>query len=840
MKQNKNTNKINTKNTPYLIIVESPSKCKKIEKILGFQYKCIASNGHFREISKINTTKNNINDGKKYEPVFEIIASKKKHVENMREIIACFSPENIFLGTDDDREGEAIAWHICMTFELSIEKVHRILFHEITEQAIKHAVQTPLKIRMNIVFAQHARQILDRLVGFQISPLLTKRITSSSSSSNQYLSAGRCQTPALRLIYDKEKKALSQQKKDTYPYQAFGSFFSQKSSANSFSFPLKFTLSHTIETKEECISFLEKSKGFNHELLLENPQQKELTPPIPFNTSSLLQAANIQLNLSPKETMMYCQQLYQNGYITYMRTENTKYSEMFLTKVREFIIEKTNSPEYIGNLIELQNQNSNSEIACPHEAIRVTNLICSNISLDLGNNEIENQHQKEQRQRLYVLIWKRSIESCMSNYIYKQIIIKITSPNEGIYYKYVLDIPVFLGYQMDILQNKMEIMKKMGEEQMKKNALYLFLQCAKSPIKCMKIECENIISEKNSHYTEAGLIRDLEEYGIGRPSTFSIILQSIQERNYVVKKNLEGIKIKCIDLVLDLDIKKDIEEIEKERIMGKEKNKLVLQELGKTVIEELIPTFNDLFSYDYTKKMEIELDKISKDQDQEKEEWNIICNECENTIKKNAKQWKIEMKQNYKIDDDHELIFIKTGAIILYKNSEYKSIRSNIKIDFNKLRNKEYNLEELLEIPNDYLGEYEGFPLFMKKGPYGIYVTWGEKKESIHLEKFEKNKKLEKITLEDIIQYLQMKHTHHISEKKNVLRVLNERISIRKGKYGAYIYYNIPNSKEKEKEKEKEKKKDPHFYNLKLFPGNYSICETKEILEWLENTYGII
>ena len=145
-------------------------------------------------------------------------------------------------------------------------------------------------------------------------------------------------------------------------------------------------------------------------------------------------------------------------------------------------------------------------------------------------------------------------------------------------------------------------------------------------------------------------------------------------------------------------------------------------------------------------------------------------------------------------------------------------------------------IEELLEIPNDYLGEYEGFPLFMKKGPYGIYVTWGEKKESIHLEKFEKDQKLEKLTLEDIIQYLQTKN--NISEKKNVniLRVLNERISIRKGKYGAYIYYNIPNSNTKEKEKEK----DPHFYNLKLFPGNYSICETKEILEWLENTYGII
>jgi DNA topoisomerase-1 len=374
-------------------------------------------------------------------------------------------------------------------------------------------------------------------------------------------------------------------------------------------------------------------------------------------------------------------------------------------------------------------------------------------------------------------------------------------------------------------------MKKLGEEQMKKNALYLFLQCAKSPIKCMKIECEeNIISEKeNSHYTEAGLIRDLEEYNIGRPSTFSIILQNIQERNYVVKKDLEGKKIKCIDLVLHLG---QIELVEKERIIGKEKNKLVLQELGKMVIEELIPTFNDLFSYDYTKKMEMELDKISK-YDDNLELSNIICSECENTIKKNAKQWKIEMKQKYKIDDDHELIFTKTGAVIMYNNSEYKRIRSNMKLDFNKLRNKEYNLEDLLEIPNEYLGEYEGHPLFLKNGPYGIYVTWGgDKKEN--LENFiKKEKKIENITLEDIIQYLQKKtnNENKKTQNANILRILNERISIRKGKYGAYIYYSL-NLKEKEKK--------PHFYNLKLFPGNYLICEQNEILEWLENTYGII
>lgn len=791
--------KINIKNTPYLIIVESPYKCKKIEKFLGFQYKCIASNGHFREISKIIP--------KTYEPVFEIIPLKQKHVENMREIISYYSqtPENIFIATDDDREGEAIAWHICITFELPIEKVNRIIFHEITESAIKTAVLYPLKIRMNIVLAQHARQVLDRLVGFQISPLLTKRI---NSSETKYLSAGRCQTPALKLIYDKEMKRNEDNKNQKQnQYQINGFFFSQNS-------PLKFELSKKLNSKDECVSFLEKSKEFPHELKIEPTQQKDISAPLPFNTSSLLQNANILLHLSPKETMYYCQQLYQTGYITYMRTECTKYSEMYLLKIKEYIVENY-SLEYIGNFNLLQN-NGNTEA---HEAIRITNIYCSKVIITIGE---EKEKEKEKRQKLYDLIRKRSIESCMSNYVYKQTIIKLTSPINDTYYKYILDIPVFLGWKM-----KIDISKDKDKD--KDYGLLLFLQCAKSPINCIKIECEDYIFENNRYYTEAGLIRDLEEYGIGRPSTFSIILQTIQERNYVVKKDIQGNTIKCIDIILqnqNNDKKKEIVFIEKERIIGKEINKLVLQELGKLVIEELIPTFNDLFSYDYTKKMEIELDKISSQKNEnDLIKWNDICKECDKTIKINTKQWKQEMKQIYQIDDDYELLFMKNGLVIRNKQNtdfEYKQIKKNIRIDFDKLRNKKYNLEELLEIPKEYLGDYESHPLFLKNGQYGLYVAWGENKAKISIDK-----NTDEITLQDIIEYLSNKGGKSTSYNKYILRVLNERISIRKGKYGNYIHYDIPG-------------KPSQFYNVKLFPSNYLNCEINELLVWLENTYGII
>jgi DNA topoisomerase-1 len=468
-------------------------------------------------------------------------------------------------------------------------------------------------------------------------------------------------------------------------------------------------------------------------------------------------------------------------------------------------------------------------------------------------------YETEQCQKLYNLIWKRSIESCMSDYIYNNIAIKITAPIS--WYNYEIDIPLFLGWKYDIIKNDIIKTKninqnktnnnivKLGEEQTKKNGLLLFLQSAKSPIKCMKIECGIHMKEINKHYTEAGLIRELEEYGIGRPSTFSLIINTIQSRNYVIKKDIEGDKIKCVEFSIDFlekgnhDHDPEIIRTEKERIFGNEKNKLVLQELGKLVIETLIPTFNDLFSYDYTKKMEIELDKISNGENTNK--WSDICKDCDETIKQNTKEWKQEMKTIYKIDNEHELIFMKTGAVIRkitnseHKNPEqkeeyeYKRIKSNIQIDFQKLRNKEYNLEELLEISNEYLGEYENTSLYLKNGQYGLYVVWGDKKESIKLESInvDPNKKIEEITMDDIISYLQIK-----SEKKRgklntktTLRILNERISIRKGKYGPYIHYVIP-----------EKEGSPQFYNLKLFPENYLNCEINVILKWLENTYGIV
>jgi DNA topoisomerase-1 len=342
--------------------VESPSKCKKIEKFLGFQYKCIASNGHIRGLVSIRRKKTGI----LYEPIFEILPEKKTHVEHIRHIILQFAQENIFIATDDDREGEAIGWHICQTFGLDISVVKRIVFNEITETALKTAVQHPMKVRMSIVVAQQTRQILDQMVGYEISPILTRKM-----GSKEPLSAGRCQTPALRFIYDKcsgTKYALSTESLQM-KYQVVGYFFSTFSSVSAITFPLplEISLTSTEFSEIEIKSFLADSLDFGHCLKLGDPKEKRSSPPTPFHTSALLQTANSVLNLSPKKTMDYCQLLYQHGFITYMRTESTKYADIFLQQVEKFLqveIKGKEDNKWIGDWTNIRNQAKNIHPHC--------------------------------------------------------------------------------------------------------------------------------------------------------------------------------------------------------------------------------------------------------------------------------------------------------------------------------------------------------------------------------------------------------------------------------------------------------------------------------------------
>jgi len=775
----------------YLIIVESPSKCSKIESFLGNEYCCIASKGHIRTIDGLKSidTKNT------FEPTFSIIDEKKGQVEFMRSVIDRFSKSNIILATDDDREGEAIAWHICMLFDLPIKTTKRILFHEITKKAIIDAVNHPTTLNMNLVQAQHARQVLDMIVGFKISPFLWKYLYHSKSNS---LSAGRCQTPALRLVYDNE---LNKNAGIETKYKTIGNFTSNN---------IQFELNHEFDDKNEVLNFLEKSKTFSHLIKVGNSKETTKSAPKPFNTSRLLQTSNNVLHLSPKQTMDLCQMLYQNGYITYMRTDSTKYAADFLKKAKDYIIEEYKKPEYVGNLdlIELKDANN------PHEAIRITHI--EMVSLPNCDNT--------KMVSLYRLIWRNTIESCMADARYNSIGVTISAPLEH-NYKHTIEIPLFLGWKKVNGKNGYDNENNTGfintEKQNIPSSQHTFLQFlenSKKPIPYNYIESTLVLRNKHQHYTEASLINKLEELGIGRPSTFASIVDTIQERGYVLRKNLDGEKVNCVEFKLR---EKTIEETTKEKVFGNEKNKLILQPLGLLTVEFLIQHFQQMFSYDYTKSMEDKLDEVSSGKELE---WAKICKDCYKEIGALSKPIAKLEKQTYPIDDTHDFVFEKFGPVVRHKledgTMEYKQVKKDMKIDLEKLKNRGYTLDELYEIKNDCLGKYEDKDMFIKNGKFGPYVEWGDNRESIR----KINKPLNEIKLEDIIELL----SGDAKDKDNsILRVVTPEISIRKGKFGEYVYYKRSDMKK------------PEFLNIKKFPEAYAVCEPEVLINWLVTTYKL-
>jgi len=767
----------------YLIIVESPSKCKKIEEYLGSQYTCISSKGHIRSIKnglKSIDVKNN------YDIEFETIEEKREHVKWMQDIISRFSKNNIILATDDDREGEAIAWHICMTFDLPIETTKRIIFREITQTAIKASIENPTVINMNIVHAQMCRQVLDVLVGFKISPILWKHLYRNKENG---LSAGRCQTPALKLVNENEME--SKQVIVTTAYKISGSFFPKN---------LLFDLSKEFENEVEVLDFLEKSKTFNHCVTIGEKKESVKTPPKPFNTSGLLQKASSMLGIGPKETMSICQELYQNGFITYMRTESQKYSDVFLKKAREYIIKRFVKTEYIGNFEDIVNKDSKN----PHEAIRVTNI-------ELSKIETENSRTLS----IYKLIWRNTIESCMASARYNNTPIMISSPINAIY-KHIVEVPIFLGFTKLIEESKTDTI----HDQNKGSAILLYIQSSpKYNIQYNKIISTLSVHGKHSHYTEASLIKKLEDLGIGRPSTFAMIIDTIIARGYVKKMDIDGITIKTNEYTLEQN---EITKEEKERTFGKESGKLVIQPIGTIVTEFLYNHFSSLFSYNYTTKMETLLDEISVGNG---EPWYTTCDSCNEEIKQLIKPIEKIGKQSFDItgENEYKLVFEKYGPVLRKKvddKYEYKSIKQDIKMDLDKLQKGEYHIDELLEEKKEQvIGELDGKSIVLKSGPYGEYIQHGDKTESMKtLGEFE--------TPEEITNAFKNKQCSQTKDN-NIIRVLTENMSIRNGKYGAYIYYKT------------EKMFKPQFLNIQKFKESYRHCSEEVLMKWIKETYNV-
>ena len=789
--------------TTTLVIVESPAKCKKIEQYLGPGYKCLASFGHLRELPSLK----NIDIENNFNPTYTVIdnAIKKKQIELLRKEIKAAG--EVLLATDDDREGEAIAWHLCQLYKLDVNKTKRIIFHEITESALQSAVQHPKTLNMDTVHAQQARQILDILVGFKVSPMLWKFISSPKGKENA-LSAGRCQTPALRLIYDNEEEIKCADERKVY--NTTGYFTN-----SNIAFDLSPQGKH--ESEDEITDFLDGCADFSHIYNCSQPVKVYKKPPEPFTTSRIQQVASNELHYAPKETMRICQLLYEGGYITYMRTDSKTYSAEFLDSVKEYIVRTYDKGEkYISENIDSmvtgatkepdkKKKTKKTDKPPPqeaHEAIRPTNISLCELP--------ENMDSKEKR--MYKLIWENTLESCMTSASFYSVTANITSfqDTKFIYTSELIDFP---GWKI--------VAKKYSTE----NKEYHYLQTIKqnSVIPYKKICSRVSIKGLKQHYTEARLVQLLEEKGIGRPSTFSSLVDKIQERGYVKKEDIKGKEIICKDYELEND---EICEIETKREFGNEKGKLVLQPLGRVVMEFLQKHFDDLFNYNYTSLMEEALDKIAKGEII----WFELCKSCNEEIDKLVDGLKDETKIEIKIDDNNTYMIGKYGPVIKCveevdgkEEIKFKPIKKDV--DTKLLEKGNIVVEDIIDTnktaKSQYiLGQHNGKDVILRKGKFGLYISWGKNSKTL---KELGNRPIENITFDEIRKYL--------DEGSNIIREINSNLSIRKGPKGDYIFYKTP------------KMKKPEFKDIKVFISetkeDYKICDITILKSWISDKYGI-
>ena len=765
--------------TTSLVIVESPAKCAKIQQYLGNNYKVIASYGHLRELSSLKDVDLKGDHLKLY---FKIIDNnlKQKQVTKIRKAIK--DCDEVILASDSDREGEAIAWHICDLFGLDVSTCKRIVFNEITESAIKAAIANPRTVDMNLVYAQQARQVIDLAVGFKISPVLWNFVTCNAANS---LSAGRCQTPALKIIYDNQQEIDNGEERTIYNTHGY---FTKHN--------ICFELNKQFETEAELKHFLTESDKCKHIYYSTPPKRVSKTPPMPFTTSRLQQTVSNELRYSPKDTMKLCQTLYEAGFITYMRTDSKCYSADFVKTVEPYII-KHFGEGYFNNIICQDNPKKDTLCQEAHESIRPTNI--SLHPADIA----EKVNAKELK--VYKIIWENTLESCMPDAVFFVIQSSISGACNTTFKK-TNELIYFPGWKI--------VKKKYDTE----NIEYQHLKTIndEAVLQYNKIISKVAITNKKSHYTEASLIQSLEEKGIGRPSTYSMLVDKIQERNYVKKMDVKGTTIDCKDFEI---VAGTIKELVTSREFGNEKNKLVIQPLGKVVMSFLDKHFNDLFNYKHTKDMEEELDKIAKNNTN----MHALCKNYNSNIDALISNLNSQQKVKYDIDDNNSYIVGRYGPVIKCTemgNVVYKPVKN---IDVAKLENGEYKLEDILETKlekavSESIGKFDGKEVFIKDGKFGIYAEYNGKTKSL---KGLGKRDINSISFDEVIPFLK--------EESNLIRCISNDLSIRKGPKGDYLFYKTS------------KMKKPKFFAVSTFneetKEDYTTCDDVILKDWINKKY---
>lgn len=630
-------NKLNIKTTqsvPYniimahtLVIVESYTKCAKIENFLGSAYKCVACFGHFRELCTLKAIKN------LSALQFTDLENKKALITKLR--LAVKNAQEVILATDADREGEAIAWHLCDVLKLPLLSTKRMRFSEITATAVQQALLDASVVNMQIVYAQFARQVLDLLMGYKISPVLWKNL-----ADGEGLSAGRCQTPALRLIYDQHCAKLSEV--CTYAYGITGYFTGLN---------IPFQLDKSFSDSDEVKNFLQISQKWAHVYHKnENFNELIINAPQPFNTSRLIQWASKELHLTPTETMRSCQTLYETGNITYIRTDSAYYSADFIKEAVKFLTKEygvgVNTCEATTILPE----------PFAHEAIRPTNITQADpIGVDL------NAHANKTLGKLYNLIRRNTLQSLLGPCKEKTQNHFLSAPL-GHQYKHITKQVMQKGWRIiaygDIKKDEQEP-TRMYLNYLKQDSLQTF--------KRITAKITQNYSQVSSHYTEATLLQNLDLLGIGRPSTYTSILEKLFNKNYITReKNLPGKTILCNEFEL---LPEKLCLITAERVFGAETNKIVITPTGINVIECLWQGgFEPLFQYEYTQQMEKSLDAIAIS---EGGMWQKLCKnvraEIDAILEKQLIKTKPEKGKNITLGQHENItVLIKHGKFGFY------------------------------------------------------------------------------------------------------------------------------------------------------------------------------
>ena len=738
-----------------LVIVESPAKAKTIEKFLGEDYKVMSSYGHIRDLRKRELSI----DDNSLEPEYEIPEEKKKLVSELRS--AAKKSEKVWLASDEDREGEAISWHLCEVLGLDEEKTNRIVFHEITKPAILAAIKSPRHVDMNLVNAQQARRVLDRLVGFKLSPVLWRKVKPS-------LSAGRVQSVAVRLIVERERE-IQNFKTETY-YSVSAVFVS--ADADGSLQEVKATLLQRLKNPKEVGLFLEKCKEATFTVSHIQKKPTHRTPAPPFTTSTLQQEAARKLGFTVSQTMMVAQHLYESGRITYMRTDSVNLSSLCINATKSEV-EKTYGNEY-SKVRQYHTSAKGAQEA--HEAIRPTYMEQTKIEGTL------------QERRLYELIWKRTVASQMSDAEIEKTTVDITMDTTDQTFVATGEVVKFDGF-LKIYRESVDDDEEQGDEfshilpplregeQLQRREVNAMERCSQGP----------------QRYTEASLVHKMEELGIGRPSTYAPTISTIQQREYVVKGDKKGEEKSYKVFALR---GRQVTEKQRVELVGADKGKLIPTDVGMIVNDFLIKAFPTIMDYNFTAKVEHDFDQIAEGTESWKTMIHGFYNEFEPEVEKviNARsEHKVGERQLGTDPRTGRPVFVKIGRfgpVVQIGSAEDKDKPLFAHMP-KELGMETITLEQALDqfkLPR-MIGEYEGEPVTVGAGRFGPYV--------LHKNVYTSLPKGTNPLETGIAEAVKLIEEKRRQEKQKHIKAFDEdpKLEIKNGRYGPYLAYDGKNYK---------------------------------------------